>query len=78
MISKGPEPEPPGLMSLTFRPAWRFFRHYVIQLGFLDGLPGLIVSALGAYAVFMKYAKLWAMERGRPQPDPEDDPASGG
>lgn len=60
-----------GLVSLTLRPAFRFFRHYILQRGFLDGLPGLIVSALGACAVFTKYAKLWAMERGLPRPDPE-------
>lgn len=64
-----------GLMSFTFRPAWRFFRHYIIQLGFLDGLAGLVVSALGAFAVFMKYAKLWGLERGHPQPDPEAERA---
>ena len=60
-----------GPMSLTFRPAWRFFRHYVIQCGFLDGFAGLVVSGLGAFAVFMKYAKLWGLQHGHPQPDPE-------
>ncbi|MFH0793393.1 MAG: glycosyltransferase family 2 protein [bacterium] len=44
---------------LTLRPAWRFFRQYVIKLGFLDGLPGLIICSLAAYSVFLKYSKLW-------------------
>jgi len=44
---------------LTLRPAWRFFRQYVLKLGFLDGVTGLIVCSLAAYSVFLKYAKLW-------------------
>jgi glycosyltransferase involved in cell wall biosynthesis len=62
-----------GLASLLFRPAFRFFRHYVLKLGFLDGKPGLLVSLLSAYSVFLKYAKLWQMQKGLPQPDPEAD-----
>lgn len=57
------------LIDLTFRPAVRFFRHYVWQLGFLDGRPGLLVAALAAYTVFLKYARLWAMHNQLPQPD---------
>jgi len=62
-----------GFLSLTLRPAWRFFRHYFLMLGFLDGRAGLILSRLAAYSVFMKYAKLWAMDHGLPWPDPEKD-----
>ena len=67
-----------GLLSLALRPAWRFFQHYVLQLGFLEGKKGLIVSALGAFSVFTRYAKLWAIERGLPQPDPERAREDGG
>ncbi|MDP8256605.1 MAG: glycosyltransferase family 2 protein [Candidatus Alcyoniella australis] len=45
------------------RPIWTFFKKYVLKLGVLDGLPGLLVCALSSYYVFLKYAKLW--ERGR-------------
>jgi glycosyltransferase involved in cell wall biosynthesis len=58
-------------INLTFTPAWRFFRHYVLQLGFLDGKKGLLVSVISMYYVFLKYAKLWAMQKGKKQPDPE-------
>ncbi len=60
-----------SLLHLTFTPAWRFFRHYILQLGFLDGKKGLLVSVISMYYVFLKYAKPWAMRKGKKQPDPE-------
>lgn len=62
-----------GLFLLTFCPSWRFFRHYIIQGGFLDGIPGLIVSFISMYYVFLKYAKLWQMHQGLKQPNPEKE-----
>jgi len=44
---------------LTLRPAWRFFRHYILLGGFRDGMHGLVISRLAAHSVFMKYARLW-------------------
>jgi glycosyltransferase involved in cell wall biosynthesis len=58
----------PGFLNLTFAPSWRFFRQYIIQKGFLDGIPGLIVSGLSMYYVFLKYAKLWRMKYGEERP----------
>ncbi len=49
--------------SLVVRPAFRFVRQYLFRQGFRDGLPGLILCGLAAFSVFMKYAKLWAIER---------------
>ena len=48
-----------GLIEIGFRPTWRFFRMYVLQAGFLDGLHGLVLCALQAFGVFLKYARLW-------------------
>jgi glycosyltransferase involved in cell wall biosynthesis len=48
---------------LTLRPAWRFFRQYVLQLGFLDGQTGLVLCSMAAYSVFLKYAKLWERQQ---------------
>jgi len=62
----------PGFINLTFTPAWRFFRHYFLQRGFLDGKPGLIVSGLSMYYVFLKYAKLWKMTGTEERPVPPD------
>lgn len=47
------------LSDLLFRPIFRFFRGYLVKRGFLDGVPGLIVSATVAFGTFAKYAKLW-------------------
>jgi len=48
-----------------FRPAFRFFRSYVLQRGFMDGFAGFYVAATSAVYVFLKYAKLWELELGK-------------
>ena len=60
----------PSFLNLTFTPSWRFFRHYFLQRGFLDGKAGLIVSGMSMYYVFLKYAKLWKMTRTEKRPTP--------
>lgn len=42
-----------------------FFKTYVLNRGFLDGLGGLVVSVLSATAVFTKYSKLLYLYRSR-------------
>ncbi|MCX7050006.1 MAG: glycosyltransferase family 2 protein [Candidatus Sumerlaeota bacterium] len=57
-----------GFIHLALRPAWRFFRRYILNLWCLDGKAGFIISAMGAFSVFLKYAKLWERqekEKGR-------------
>ncbi len=49
------------LSDVLFRPVFRFFRGYILKMGFLDGLPGLVVGVTTAFGVFIKYAKLWEM-----------------
>lgn len=51
------------LVDLLVRPPFRFFKGYLLRQGFRKGLPGLLVSISTAYYVFMKYAKLWELER---------------
>jgi len=53
------------LRDLLVRPPFRFFKGYVLRGGFRKGLPGFLVSVSTAYYVFMKYAKLWEIERVR-------------
>jgi glycosyltransferase involved in cell wall biosynthesis len=48
-----------GPVELAFRPLWRFFRMYVVQAGFLDGRHGLVLCALQAWGVFLKWARVW-------------------
>lgn len=50
-----------GLAALLFHPPAAFLRNYVLKRGFLDGVPGLIISAMNAHYVFLKFAKLWAL-----------------
>lgn len=47
------------MSDLLFRPAFRFFRCYILKMGFMDGIPGLIIATFTSFAVFAKYAKLW-------------------
>jgi glycosyltransferase involved in cell wall biosynthesis len=49
-------------LQLFFHPPAAFLRNYVLKRGFLDGTPGLIISAMNAHYVFMKFAKLWALQ----------------
>jgi len=53
-----------GFVNIVLRPLHRFLKQYVFRLGVLDGIPGAIYAALGAYGVFLKYAKIWHLERG--------------
>jgi glycosyltransferase involved in cell wall biosynthesis len=41
----------------------RFFRDYFLNLGILDGAPGLVTVGLHTYYTFWKYAKLWECQR---------------
>jgi len=45
-------------VDLLIRPAWRFLRMYVVQLGFLDGWRGLVLAALYAQYVFIRGARV--------------------
>jgi glycosyltransferase involved in cell wall biosynthesis len=51
------------LRDLLLRPFGRFLKGYVLHQGFRRGMPGFMVSVSTAYYVFMKYAKLWEIER---------------
>ena len=49
----------PGIMSLIAKPFFTFFKMYVLRLGFLDGVHGLVLGVLYGYYTFLKYAKTW-------------------
>jgi glycosyltransferase involved in cell wall biosynthesis len=48
---------------LLTHPAATFLKMYVARAGYLDGMPGLILSGLYAYYTFVKYAKFWELAR---------------
>ena len=48
-----------GLWELCVRPGYRFFRTYVLQLGILDGLHGLVFCSLQAVGTQVKWCTLF-------------------
>jgi len=52
-----------GILQLAGHPPLAFLRNYLAHGGIGDGLPGFIISALNAYYVFLKFAKLWELDR---------------
>lgn len=48
---------------LLTRPPLRFLKMFLLRGGFRDGTRGFIVAWMGAFYVFMKYAKLWEKQR---------------
>ncbi len=60
-----------GPLGLILHPPAAFARNYLLRRGILDGIVGLVLSAVNAYGVFLKLAKLWELQRdpvGRPNP----------
>jgi glycosyltransferase involved in cell wall biosynthesis len=53
---------------LLLHPPAAFVRNYVLKGGFRLGTVGLIVSAMNAYYVFLKFAKLWQLDALPPSP----------
>lgn len=52
-----------SLLKLIFKPYSKFIETYILKRGFMDGLPGFIISVGAAYSVFLKFAKLWEMKK---------------
>jgi len=47
-----------GFLDLAVRPWWRFFRGYILRLGFLDGWQGYYIAWSIAFATATRYAKV--------------------
>ena len=50
-----------NIYHVMIKPAARFFIHYIIRLGFLDGFTGFLVAKTQAYGVLTRYIKLWLL-----------------
>jgi glycosyltransferase involved in cell wall biosynthesis len=61
--------------------AGKFFRDFIVNLGFLDGVRGLISVGMHVYYTFWKYAKLWELTQlkrlGKEVPLPKVDEDEG-
>ena len=51
-----------GPLDLVVHAPVAFFRNYLIRRGCVQGVPGLVVSLMNAYYVFLKHAKLWELQ----------------
>ncbi len=47
----------------VLKPFWGFFKHYIVQSGFRDGVVGLTIGFIQGYVVYMRYVKLWLLRR---------------
>lgn len=63
-----------AILGTIFRSFWKFFRCYIIKLGFLDGFPGFLIAIHQGYSTFFKYSILFDREQRQqiPQLDGED------
>jgi glycosyltransferase involved in cell wall biosynthesis len=52
-----------GIVHLLLSPVVRFTKFYLMRLGFLDGLPGLLHISIGCMNSYVKYAKLIELRR---------------
>jgi glycosyltransferase involved in cell wall biosynthesis len=52
-----------GAFELLASPAVRFLKFYVLRLGFLDGIAGLVHIGIGCMNSYLKYAKLIELRR---------------
>jgi glycosyltransferase involved in cell wall biosynthesis len=63
----------PRFRRMALQPPLRFFRDYVLHLGFLEGARGLQLAWMSAFYTFMKQAKLWEEAHGLEQHDVEPE-----
>jgi len=49
----------PGLFRIIFYPLGKFIQNYFLRLGFLDGMPGLIVALMMSFHSFLAQGKLF-------------------
>lgn len=52
-----------GLFNLIFNPVYGFIKHYIFKGGFLDGLPGFIISVSNFFYTFLKYALILEIKK---------------
>ena len=79
IAAAAPEAKRYRLHRLVLSPFATFLKMYLLRRGYRDGLHGFVLSVLGGYYAFSKYAKLWEKglgagdtDPGGPFPDAED------
>jgi hypothetical protein len=54
-----------GMRQLLADPLWTFFRTFVLQRGFQDGIEGLTIAYMASLYTFLKFAKARFMTGGK-------------
>lgn len=54
-----------SILTLLYKPFFKFIKSYFLQLGMLDGFAGFCIAVLSAYGVFVKYAKLYLHQQAK-------------
>lgn len=54
----------PNTFHFIFKPCYRFFNHYILRRGILDGREGFFVSCMYSFYVFKRYVFLWMKYKG--------------
>lgn len=52
-----------SFLKLFFKPISKFLEIYFFKAGFLDGTPGLVIAVSSAYSTFLKWAKLYELQK---------------
>ncbi len=52
-----------SFIKLIFKPPTKFIESYFVKLGFLDGIPGFVIAVGAAYSVFLRWGKLWEIQK---------------
>lgn len=52
-----------SVFNLVVNPIAKFVNHYILNLGFLDGKAGFLISKISAYATYLKYKKIRSLYR---------------
>jgi len=50
-------------LDLALHPLFAFLRNYIVRGGIRDGATGFLISRMNAFYVFLKFAKLWELQR---------------
>lgn len=52
-----------SVATILFNPWFKFVRDYIFRLGFLDGFYGFVVAFNSAFATYLKYLKLYSLNK---------------
>jgi glycosyltransferase involved in cell wall biosynthesis len=62
-FAKGKKSSP---LKAVLHGAWSFMKTYFIRIGFLDGIQGYQLARSNAQGTYLRYIKLWKLNRGMP------------